>query len=354
MTHEDLRVEGPVLLIPNHVSSWDPLLVAMSLRDKQVYYVASEHLFRKGLLTKILLWLVGPIPRSKGAMGTDTVRACLRHLKSGHSVCIFAEGEQSWDGRNHPVFPASGKLAKASGATLVTYRLEGGYLSLPRWAENIRKGKVHGHPVGIYPPELLKSMTPEEVTEIINRDIRENAWERQRTDPTVYRGKRLAEGLERVLYLCPECRRIGTLRSVNDHLTCSCGLDIIYRTDGFFELGTPFSTIADWEDWQKDSLHSGDYDHGEELFSDNHAELSRIGPGHSETVLGDGPLKQFEDRLTCGDFSFRLSDISSMAMTRTHILLFSIKDEYYQLTADKGINFRKYLEIWKGSLQKIR
>jgi 1-acyl-sn-glycerol-3-phosphate acyltransferase len=90
MTHEDISVEGPILLIPNHVTSWDPVLVAMSLRNKQVYYVASEHLFRKGFLTGLLTWLVAPIPRSKGAAGTDTVKACLRHLRSGHSVCIFA------------------------------------------------------------------------------------------------------------------------------------------------------------------------------------------------------------------------------------------------------------------------
>ena len=32
LSHEDLRLEGPVLLVPNHVSAWDPLLVAMSLR----------------------------------------------------------------------------------------------------------------------------------------------------------------------------------------------------------------------------------------------------------------------------------------------------------------------------------
>ena len=50
MTHEDISVEGPILLIPNHVTSWDPVLVAMSLRNKQVYYVASEHLFRKGFI----------------------------------------------------------------------------------------------------------------------------------------------------------------------------------------------------------------------------------------------------------------------------------------------------------------
>ena len=146
MTHEDLHLDGPVLLIPNHVSAWDPLLVAMSLRDKQVYYVASEHIFRLGLVTKLIRWLVDPIPRRKASSGADTVKACLRHLRAGHSVCLFAEGEQSWDGLTQPIFPATGKLAKASGASLVTYRLEGAYLSLPRWGRGIRRGRCASIP----------------------------------------------------------------------------------------------------------------------------------------------------------------------------------------------------------------
>ena len=222
LKHDDLRMEGPMLLISNHVTSWDPLIVAQSLRHKQVYYVASEHLFRKGFLTRILKWIVDPIPRSKGtASGTDTVKACLRHLKQGHSVCIFAEGEQSWDGRNNPVLTATGKLARSSGATLVTYRLEGAYLSLPRWTDTIRRGPILGHAVGIYTPEELKTMTPEEITGIINRDIREDAWERQLQEPHEYTGKDLAVGLERVLYLCPGCRHVGTLKSEGDILSMS-------------------------------------------------------------------------------------------------------------------------------------
>ena len=123
LTHEDLRVEGPVILIPNHVNAWDPLLVAMSLRDKQVYYVASEHIFRWGLVARLLERLVAPIARRKASLGTDTVKACLRHLRAGHSICIFAEGEQCWDGLSQKIFPATGKLAKSSGASLVTYRI---------------------------------------------------------------------------------------------------------------------------------------------------------------------------------------------------------------------------------------
>ena len=222
MTHEDLHVDGPILLIPNHACAWDPLLVATSLRDKHVYYVASEHLFRLGLVSNVIDYLVALIPRRKASTGMDTVKACLRHLKAGHSVCLFAEGEQCWAGQNNPIFPATGKLAKSSGATLVTYRLEGAYLSLPRWGKGIRRGRVYGHPVGIYPPEELQTMTAQEVNDLITRDIREDAWERQRQDPVPYRGKNRAEGMERAVFLCPRCRRIGTLRTKGNRIFCSC------------------------------------------------------------------------------------------------------------------------------------
>ena len=348
LTHEDLHVDGPVLLISNHVNAWDPLLVAMSLRDKQVYYVASEHIFRWGLVAKILERLVAPIPRRKASLGTDTVKACLRHLRAGHSVCIFAEGEQCWDGLNQPVFPATGKLAKTSGATLVTFRLEGAYLSKPRWGKGVRRGKVHGGPVKIYPPELLKSMTAEEVNAAIDRDIAEDAWQRQRDEPVAYRGRRPAEGLERALYLCPGCGKIGTLQTKNDRIFCACGFQTRYTETGFFDPAEPFATIADWERWQRAKLRARDFPHGKLLFSDPDIRLTRIGAEHREELLGTGELLQYGDRLRCAGRDFLWENISSMAVVQTHLLLLSCQGEYYELRSDHGANMRKYCELWKG------
>ena len=347
MTHEDLDLDGPVLLIPNHVSAWDPLLVAMSLPNKQVYYVASEHIFRLGFVTKLLDWLVGPIPRRKASSGADTVKACLRHLREGHSICLFAEGEQSWDGLTQPIFPATGKLARSSGATLVTYRLEGGYLSLPRWGKGVRRGRVHGHPVNIYPPEALKRMSPAEINEAIERDLFENAWERQKVSPIAYRGKRRAEGLEKALYLCPRCRKIGTLQTRDDRLSCSCGFSLRYEETGFFDPAEPFATIAEWDKWQRGALKAMDKPEGVLLFSDDNMTLSRIGAGHAEETLGSGTLRQYADRLCFGDRAFMLEAISSMAMVQANLLLFSYQDEYYQIRTENGANLRKYLELWK-------
>ena len=347
LTHEDLRVEGPVILIPNHVNAWDPLLVAMSLREKQVYYVASEHIFRWGFLAKVLEYLVAPIPRRKASLGTDTAKSCLRHLRAGHSVCLFAEGEQCWDGLSQKVFPATGKLVKSSGATLVTFRIEGGYLSKPRWGKSVRRGKMHVGPVNIYPPETLKAMTAEEVNAAINRDIYENAWARQRREPVAFRGKRPAEGLERALYLCPSCGKIGTLRTEDDRLFCSCGLHLRYTPTGFFDPETPFANIADWEQWQRKKLHARDFPHGEALFSDPDVSLTRIIAGHGEEQICRGELQQFDDRLCCVGHAFAMEEISNMAVVQAHLLLFTWRGEYYQFRAEQG-NLRKYCELWKN------
>ena len=345
---EPITAEGPVLLVPNHVCAWDPLIVAMSLKQRPLYYVASEHLFRLGPVTKILEALVAPIPRRKATTGSDTVKACLRHLRAGHSVCIFGEGEQCWDGRNIPVFPATGKLAKSSGATLVTYRLEGGYLSCPRWGKGVRRGKVHGHPVGIYPPEELKKLSAKQVNDLINRDIWEDAWQRQKTEKVLFRGKRRAEGLERALYLCPRCRRIGTLRTKNDRLYCGCGLELCYTESGLFAPEKPFSTIAQWEDWQRKALKERSFPHkGDLLFSDGEIQLSRIGSGHSEEKLGLGLLEQHEEYLLCAGRRFPMREIRNMAPVQSHLLLFLHEGEYYQLRTRNGANLRKYMEIWK-------
>ena len=348
LSGEKLQADGPFLLVSNHVTGWDPLLVGVCLGGRQAYFVASEHIFRLGLLTKVLHWLLAPIPRRKASTGMDTVKACLRHLHAGHSVCLFAEGEQCWDGRTGPIFPATGKLAKSSGAALVTFRLEGGYLSLPRWGKHICRGAVHGHPVGVYSPEELKKLSPQEINALIERDIAEDAWERQRQRPVRYRGKRRAEGMERALYACPGCRRIGTLRTDRDRVFCPCGFERRYTEYGFFEPREPFETLADWDLWQRELLRARDFAHeGDLLFQDEGLELKRVQSDHREELLALGTLRQFEDRLECADWRFPLPEIRSMAMVQAHLLLFSSGGNYYQLRSSTGVNLRKYLEIWK-------
>lgn len=353
-SHDDIYVDGPCIVISNHVSSWDPLLLAQSFPRLKLYYVASEHLFRLGILSKLLCWLVEPIPRKKATMGTDTVMMCLRHLRAGHAVCLYAEGNSSWDGLSAEVFPATGKLVRNSGATLVTFRLEGGYLSAPRWGKGIRRGKVKGHRVGIYTPEELKAMTPAQINEIINRDIFENAWERQKIEKVRFKGRNTARYIERVVFICPKCRKIGNLKGEGKKVRCSCGFETHYTDYGSFDPPIPFENIHEWDKWQQELIRNDAFVHDDILFSDEDLTLTEIGSNHDGEVLGRGTLSMTKDELCCSGHSFPLNEIDMMSIVQARILLFSHKQKYYEVRANKPSCHRKYLMLWENSRTKAQ
>ena len=360
--------EGPVIVIANHSCAWDPLLLAAAFRRNQMYYVASEHILRWKVFGPVINWLVEPIARKKAGMASGTVRTCLRHLKAGHSVALFAEGEQTWTGITGKVFPATGKLVKQSGASLVTYRIDGAYISLPRWARGIRTGKVEGHLVNIYTPAELNAMAPDDINEAINKDIYADVWKWQDEHPEGripyrMRGKDrgLAEGLDKALYMCPGCGKIGGLSVSGDMIFCTCGYCGRYLETGFLEGSSSVTTIAEWDEWQTSAFASlldemtrnASSEAAADkalLFSDTSAQLFQVEDGHRDRKLAEGVLSlslEGQDLVmsACGT-RFALADISMMAMVLSNILLFRTEGGYYQiLTA--GANLRKYLQAWQ-------
>ena len=346
---EEIRTEGPIILITNHCTTWDPLLIAMALKNKQVYYVASEHIFRLGFVSRIITWLVGPIARRKGASADDTKAKCLEHFRAGHSICIFGEGEQTWDGLSRKVIRGTGKLVKDSGVTLVTYRMIGGFLSLPRWADKVRKGCIKGEVAGVYPPDELQDMSPEEINELMNRDIFVDIWKYQKENMVSFKSPYMAEHLERMLYLCPHCLSSNTLKSSGNRVYCDCGLDVTVNEFGFFEKNAYFETLAEWEKWQKENIRSFSFikADGDILFREELSSLKEIFADHEVKELYSGALSMTRDELICGEYRFPLKDIVRMAMTRFGVLLFTCKEHYYQIKIDGEVNLRKYLEIWK-------
>lgn len=349
LTAEPCTLPGPFLLVANHVTNWDPLMLAVSFPDTPIRFVASEHIFRHGLISRILEWLAAPIPRRKAASGADTVKSILRALKEGESVGLFAEGDASWDGLTHTVFPATGKLARMAGVPLVTYRLEGGYLSLPRWSSRRRLGRVHGAAVGIYQPEELKKIKGGEITALIDRDLYEDAFERQKTEHVRFRAEKRAEGIERGFFLCPKCGRLGGVHGVGNYVNCDCGLRLFYTEEGFFDPPEPVATLAEWERVQQKALEKICAEADGALFTDDGLTLHEIGSGHRETKLGRGTLTQQPDALELAGRRFALSDIDSMAMVKSNILLFTVGDSYYEIRASQPCCLRKYLMVWQYS-----
>lgn len=342
-------VGEPCLVISNHVTNWDPLLLAQSFPNDQMYFVASEHIFRLGLVSSLIRFLVDPIARSKAASGVDAARECIRRIRAGSSVCLFAEGDCTWDGRSADVFPATGKLAKTCGGALVTYRFEGSYLTAPRWGKGVRRGAMRGGVVNVYDRETLRSMTAAEVDAAINRDIYEDAWARQKIERVEYLGKTPAEKLENALFICPECSRVGTLASRGDVIECPCGFRRAVTKYGTFEPAEPFENVAEWDLWQRERLALSGFDFGASGFHDDDMTLSEITPDHAQQTLCRGALAQTPDGLTVGERSFLFADITDMSIVKSKVLLFYASGRYYEIRSKTPMCLRKYLLSWRAA-----
>ncbi len=355
---EPADIEGPVLVAINHASAYDPLFVGRAFKNKRLTFIASEHILRSKwgpFLEKHISF----IPHQKGARGSRTALVAMKRIKKGESIFLAVEGEQTWNGRPLPVMPYTGKLVKGSGATLVTYLLEGAYLSAPRWSFSTRKGMVCGRPAGVYSPEMLKEMSDEEVEALIAKDLAFDTWEWQKSrpgGPVKYRCTKggNADGLERSVFTCPACGAFGTLKSKGDSIGCSCGFNLRMEDTGFFEEGGPFETVADWEESDRKKLAERMDEMrraaGEDIvFTDDAVVLHRIEDGHSdeEAARGRLTLRFADDKfiLSIGGYSFDLMDISNMTMVLAGRIVFSDSSGYYELLSDKKsrTNLRKYV-----------
>ena len=195
-------------------------------------------------------------------------------------------------------------------------------------------------------------MKAEEITAAINRDLYEDAWERQREQPVSFRGKYSAEKLETALFLCPKCKKFGTLHSCRDTLTCGCGLRLRVLDTGFFDPPEPFSTVAQWEDWQQSILADAEFLEGTEIFRDSEMELYRVSGDHKDQFLANGDLILFPECLRLDIHVFSLERISTMAMVQRRRLLLTCDSEYYELRTKKDVNLRKYLSYWNTHKRK--
>lgn len=84
--------EGGALLCANHVSGWDPIVIALSLpREARLTVLAKDQLFRIPLLGFFLRKL-GIIPVKRGESDLTAIKTSMKVLSGGNRLLVFPEG----------------------------------------------------------------------------------------------------------------------------------------------------------------------------------------------------------------------------------------------------------------------
>ena len=115
---------GPAIIVSNHVSGLDPMLLIATARRPLRFLIAREQYRRFGLQ-----WLfdgAGCIPVDRERRPERALRAALKALRDGEVVALFPHGKIHLDS-DHPRKIKAGavRLAQLSGAPIFPMRIDG-------------------------------------------------------------------------------------------------------------------------------------------------------------------------------------------------------------------------------------
>lgn len=198
--YRKLKKQGPFLILGNHTVAMDPILMGLSFPFR-IYYIASEQIFNLGFLSKLLVYAVNPISKSKAASDVAAIRKSKKIVDEGGSIAVYPEGNVTYDGTMSSMSDAIVKMIRLLKIDVIIYTSEGLYLSDPRWSVYRKKGKSSSKIARIIKKEEYDELTNDELFELIKVSLYTNAYDQQKENLQRYRGKQLAKGLERLIFM---------------------------------------------------------------------------------------------------------------------------------------------------------
>ncbi len=147
---------GGALVVSNHQSHLDPILVGLSC-DRRLNYVARQTLFG----FPPFRWLINSldaIPIDREGIGLAGLKESLRRLKGGEMLLIFPEGTRTRDGEVGELKPGFVALARRANVPLLPVAIDGGYDSWPK--RNLLPG------VAVIHVRFAQPLSPQEMAQL--------------------------------------------------------------------------------------------------------------------------------------------------------------------------------------------
>lgn len=247
-------LKPPYILLPNHVSMFDPPIVNI-FNLRRIHFVMSDANLRNKVAHWVYIKGCRVIPKTKAVSDLKTVRQILRLVKKKRIICVFPEGRSTWDGVSHDIFFSTAKLLKLLKIPVIVPLIQGGYLTHPRWGTSVRPGGMVVRYKKIFDGPELAKMYPENIHNRLLKELWHDDYEYQFRTGTTFKTRKGAEYLERLLFACPVCKSKQTMHSEGNRFFCTtCQFETVWTPEGYLkpveESDEPVRSVTQWVAWQ--------------------------------------------------------------------------------------------------------
>jgi len=163
--------EGAVLLVSNHQSYLDPVLVGVGL-SREIHYMARSSLFRNKWFGRLITSL-NAFPLKREGRDMRALRRAVRLLREGKVVLVFPEGTRTSTGAIQPLRRGFSLIARQGRAAIVPVAIEGAFRAWPRKRPYPRSGPITVSFGKSIPFEVYSRMSSEGIRRQVENRLRE-------------------------------------------------------------------------------------------------------------------------------------------------------------------------------------
>lgn len=330
--------DGPFVVIANHQCAYDfvNLICACS---RPMSFVISKSFF-SSLPVKGFLEKMGVIPKQQFQTTVKDMKSMKSVIDNGQPLVIYPAGLMCEDGLSTPIPGATYKFLKWLGVDVYVARSYGSYFVMPKWTSGMRPGRTFIDIYKLIDKEDLAKMDVQAIQQLTDDALLYDAYREQERNPQRYAKSGAINGIEQVLYVCPQCGAEFSIAVKNGNtLHCAaCGYQERSDEYGFLHNDTGFGPeiryISDWSRHIHDDLKRK-MQEATEISLSADCGFQMISPDRPRFVdVGNGSI-------TLRDGAFHITGIISGEAVDLHIPVTNMPT----LPFSPG----KYLEIQDGS-----
>jgi 1-acyl-sn-glycerol-3-phosphate acyltransferase len=158
---------GGVLMVSNHQSYLDPILLGVPIK-RPISYLAKSELFENKYFGGLIRRL-NAFPVRQGAGDVGAVRETIKRLQQGHLLNIYPEGTRTLDGEIGKIEPGAALVVRRANVPVVPVVIDGSFDAWPK-----DKPLFHAYPIRVMfgPPMNISHLKAAEITRIIDTTLR--------------------------------------------------------------------------------------------------------------------------------------------------------------------------------------
>ena len=210
LRNEIKKKKGPFIIIANHEAALDFVNLIGATRTPLSFVISNA--FYSTLPFKGIVSRLGMIPKQQFRTSLRDLSAMRSTIKSGRVLVIYPAGLMCEDGHSTPIPTATYEFLKWIDTDVYVAKTIGTYFAMPKWAKGIRRGRTYIDIYKLFDRDVLKDMDIEEIKEKTTEALDFDAYLEQEKLRVRYSKNDNIEGLENVLYACPNCNGEFTTR----------------------------------------------------------------------------------------------------------------------------------------------